>query len=130
MPVTPIVGTPTPSPVVSGLGPPTAGAASGGTPTVEGQTYQFVAGWVLLFILLIFINKSRVGHVLIYYSLLLMILLIVVTEYAQIAPLLNSVQSIGQFDASLALGTPTAGAASGSATSNNPANTQTYHKIG
>jgi hypothetical protein len=101
------------------------------SPTVEAQTYQFIAGWVLLFILLIFINKSRVGHVLIYYSLLLMILLIVVTEYAQIAPLLNSVQSIGQFDASLALGTTGgAGLASGSTGNANPANTQTYHKIG
>jgi hypothetical protein len=107
--------------------PPSTGTPPpAGPPSVETQTYQFIAGWVLLFIILVFINKSRVGHVLIYYSLLLMILLVIVTEYAQIAPLLSSVQSISQFDASLALGTPTGGAATGGT---NPANTQTFHKI-
>lgn len=63
------------------------------------KTYQFIAGWVLMIILLVTINKTKLGHVIVYYALLLMILFLVVTEYGQLAPLLNNIQSIGQFDA-------------------------------
>ncbi len=78
--------------------------------TQEGNTFQFLAGWLLLIVILSLINKSRVGHVLIYYSLLLIILLILVTEYAQIAPLLSNIQSIGAFNAASG-GTPASDAA-------------------
>ena len=64
-----------------------------------GNTYTFVAGWILMIILLIGINKTALGHVILYYLLLLMILFLVVTQYAQIAPLLNSIQGIGDFNA-------------------------------
>ena len=63
------------------------------------NTYTFVAGWVLMIVLLIGLNKTAVGHVILYYLLLLMILFLVVTQYGQIAPLLNSIQGIGSFNA-------------------------------
>lgn len=64
------------------------------------STFQFVVGWLLLITILVFANKSRVGHVIIYYSLILIILLILVTEYTQIVPYLNAIQTIGQFNPS------------------------------
>jgi hypothetical protein len=54
----------------------------------ELPTYRFVASWILIFTLLVFANKSRIGHVIIYYTLLLAILFILVTEFRQIAPFL------------------------------------------
>jgi hypothetical protein len=53
------------------------------------STYRFVAGWTLLITIMLLANKNRLGHVIIYYSLLLMIIFILVAEYKQIAPLLN-----------------------------------------
>ncbi len=66
--------------------------------TTESSTYTFVLGWILLITILTLANKSRIGHVLIYYSLLLIILLILVTEYAQIAPILSSIETVGQLN--------------------------------
>lgn len=55
----------------------------------EQASFQFVASWVVFLAILIAANKTRVGHVVIYYSLLMMILFILVVEYTQIAPFLN-----------------------------------------
>ncbi len=74
----------------------------------ELPTYRFVAGWLLIIVILVAANKTRLGHVIIYYALLLMILLILVTEYQQISPLLQ-VQSIGQLNAPINIGTGTPG---------------------
>jgi type IV secretory pathway VirB3-like protein len=68
----------------------------------ELPTFQFIVGWVLLFTILIFISRTRLGYVAIYYSLLMMILIILVTEYRVITPYLNAIQSIGSFNASQA----------------------------
>ena len=79
-----------------------SGSGTGTGPVVidnEAATFQFVAGWILLITVLVFANKSRLGHVIIYYSLLLMILFVLVTEYMQIVPLLNAASSIGDFNA-------------------------------
>lgn len=65
----------------------------------EENTYQFVAGWVVMIVVLVLINKSRIGHVIIYYSLLVILFFLLVTEYRQLGPLLANVQSIGQFNA-------------------------------
>jgi len=59
------------------------------------KTYTFIVGWILLLILLLLANRTRIGHVLIYYSLLLMILLILVAEYKQFVPFFNF-QTIGE----------------------------------
>lgn len=77
----------------------TQGSTTPSSADTELPSYQFIAGWILLFVILTFVNKTRLGHVAIYYSLLLMILLILVTEYQQIVPILNSISTIGQFNA-------------------------------
>jgi hypothetical protein len=83
---------------VTPLPPGTSGEASNDT---ELPTFNFIASWVLLIGILVLVSKSRIGYVIIYYSLLLMILLILLTEYQTFVPYLNNIQTIGQFDASL-----------------------------
>ncbi len=61
----------------------------------ELPTYKFVASWILIIVILSLANRSRIGHVIIYYTLLLVILFILVTEYRQLAPLLIP-QTIGE----------------------------------
>lgn len=56
---------------------------------VELSTFRFVAGWILLIVLLTFANRTRLGHVILYYGLALMILFVLVTEYQRIVPFLN-----------------------------------------
>jgi hypothetical protein len=70
------------------------------------KTFRFVVSWVLFIALLTLANRSRLGHVIIYYSLLLAILLILVAEYKQITPYLTGIQTIGQLDQPA--GSPTA----------------------
>lgn len=96
-----IVGTPLIKIPITGSGV----TPTGGTVTIDNETvsFQFVAGWILLITILVLANKSHIGHVIIYYSLCLMILLILVTEYQQIVPLLNAVQTIGEYNAANAL---------------------------
>lgn len=68
------------------------------TNDATGQDYTFLVGWILLFLFVAVVAKtSRVGYVIVYYGLLLMILFIVVAEYRQIAPLLNP-PTIGQLN--------------------------------
>lgn len=64
----------------------------------ENNVFNFVLGWGLMIVLLTLINRTRLGHVIIYYSLLLAIMLILVTEYKKLAPLLAGIQSIGSFN--------------------------------
>lgn len=90
-------------PTIVGTPPPGTqlGAITGGSATstdAEALTWQFVAGWILFLAILKFISMNRLGYVAIYYSLLLLILLLIVSEYTQIVPLLNQVQSIGSFN--------------------------------
>jgi|SRR5581483_655251 hypothetical protein len=77
------------------------GSTGSSTPTptdVSGKTYAFIASWLVLILLLTLISRTRVGYVIVYYSLLLMILVVLVTEYKQIAPLLTPM-TIGELDA-------------------------------
>ena len=67
----------------------------------EANTFQFVASWLMFFVILIALNQTRIGHVAIYYGLLLLILFILVTEYRQITPFLNP-PTLGQLNTSLA----------------------------
>lgn len=75
------------------------------------KTFTFVLSWVIAIALLTLLNRTRLGHVVIYYSLILFIFIILVSEYQQIAPLLSGIQSIGQLDASMAMANPTGGLA-------------------
>jgi hypothetical protein len=70
----------------------------------ELPTFNFIASWVVLITILVLASKSRIGYVIIYYSLLLMILIILLTEYQTFVPYLNNLQTIGQFDAQIGSG--------------------------
>lgn len=63
------------------------------------QLYNFVVGWFLMLVVLVLINKTRAGHVIIYYALLLMILFVLLVEYKQIVPYFNAIESVGDFNA-------------------------------
>ncbi len=54
---------------------------------IEQNSYLYIVAYALLLGLCMLINQSRVGHVLLYYTLLIMILFVVVTEYSRLAPL-------------------------------------------
>ena len=60
------------------------------------SVFKFIVGWSLMIILLTFINKTRLGHVAIYYSLVLFIIFIQVAQYKKLAPLLNNLPTIQQ----------------------------------
>jgi ABC-type transport system involved in cytochrome bd biosynthesis fused ATPase/permease subunit len=81
------------NPLVSST--PTTFTASDKT-AIQKTTFTFIAGWILLILILVLANQSRLGHVIIYYSLLLMILFILVTEYQQLTPFFSGFETIGQ----------------------------------
>jgi hypothetical protein len=60
------------------------------------SVFNFMVGWGLMIALLTLINKTKLGHVLTYYSLLLFILFILVTQYKKLAPLLINLPTIQQ----------------------------------
>lgn len=70
--------------------------------TQENNVFLFMVSWGVMIALLTLANKSRLGHVLIYYSLLLLILFLLVVEYRQIAPILSGIQTIGEINAKTA----------------------------
>lgn len=70
---------------VPALGP----QSSKGGPTA----YQWVVGWVLLIALLALANKTETGHMVIYYGLVLVLVLLLVTQYQFIA---TALAPIGQ----------------------------------
>lgn len=60
------------------------------------SVFKFVVGWGLMIVLLTLINKTKLGHVVIYYSLLTFIIFILVTQYQKFVPLLNNLPTIQQ----------------------------------
>lgn len=60
----------------------------------ENNVFLFLLGWAVMIVLLMLMNKTRLGHVLIYYGLLLLIFFVLVTEYQQLAPLVSGLKSI------------------------------------
>jgi hypothetical protein len=47
--------------------------------------FKFVAGWLIMLAILAALNTTRIGHVAIYYSLVLMILFVLLTQAPRIA---------------------------------------------
>lgn len=84
---------PTPSSVS-----PTNGATIGYDPSgqgaVVGSAYRWVAAWTVLLVLLWAMNKSRIGHVVIYYTLVLMIVFLLLTQYQSIKMVLLPVTTL------------------------------------
>jgi hypothetical protein len=66
---------------------------------VENSTFAFLLAWFLWIIMLTAFSKTRLGYVLLYYSLLLMILYVLVTYAATLGPILTSIVPVGQFNA-------------------------------
>jgi hypothetical protein len=65
----------------------------------SNNLFVFGVGWLFLIFILTLINKSRLGHVILYYSLMLMILTIVASEYQNISPFLGGIQTVSQLNA-------------------------------
>ena len=59
--------------------------------TAWDETYKWLLAWAIAIVALTLLNKSRLGHVFIYYWLVLLIFFLVVTQYkfivAALAPL-------------------------------------------
>jgi hypothetical protein len=57
----------------------------------DASTYAWVAGWVVFIAILAVLAQTETGHNVIYYSLILIILVLVLTQYRRIVDLLAPV---------------------------------------
>lgn len=65
---------------------------------VEDKTFTFLVSWGLWLIVLSVFSKTRLGYVLLYYSLALMILFVLVSEYKQLMPYLRGIVGVSEFN--------------------------------
>jgi hypothetical protein len=72
-----------------------ASAGTASTPDLNNTMFVFLLSWMLWLVLLSALKSTRVGYVLLYYSLLLMILYVLVTYFATLGPLLSGITNIG-----------------------------------
>jgi hypothetical protein len=56
-----------------------------------GSAYRWLIGWGVMLVFLSLFNKTRVGHVMLYYSIWLLLLFLVVTQYKFITAALGPV---------------------------------------
>lgn len=67
--------------------------------------YRYIAAWTLVLIALFLLTKSRLGYAAVYYTLLLAIVLLFVTQYQAIASILAPVsQGVPQGNAATGAG--------------------------
>lgn len=66
-------------------------AATPSTASAWDTTYKWLLGWFTAIVILTLVNKSRLGHVFIYYWLWMLILFLIVTQYKYIVALLGPV---------------------------------------
>lgn len=116
-------------PIALDTSDPTAGFAMVG-PSEEGEAppdantaidaYHWLVAWAVILIILYFLNRTRLGHVIIYYFLALMLFFLVVTQYrffaAALAPFNRLDKAAGTGDGS---GSPAGGVAPGDAVTQN-----------
>jgi hypothetical protein len=57
----------------------------------DASTYSWLAGWVIFIAVIALLAQSKAGYSTIYYSLVLIILVLVGTQYRRIADMLSSV---------------------------------------
>ena len=62
----------------------------------DEHTYQWLLSWVVMIAVLMLLNKTRIGHVFLYYSFALMILLLLVLEYPFISGALLGVSPLSK----------------------------------
>ena len=69
------------------------------TATATDNTFAWLLAWSVMILFFVLINKTRLGHVVIYYSLWLMLAFLLVTQYQAIGnvlkPLSASQGSVG-----------------------------------
>lgn len=79
--------------------PPGTGGLLTPPSTAAPKTYQWVVAWVVLIILLALANQTDIGHTVIYYALVLVLVLLLVTQYqfiaSSLAPIGTHVPSTG-----------------------------------
>lgn len=61
--------------------------------TAAPKTYIWVVAWIVLILLLALANQTEIGHTIIYYALVLILVLLLVTQYQFIA---SALAPIGQ----------------------------------
>lgn len=63
--------------------------------TPPGVAYRYIAAWTLIIVALMLLNKTAVGHTAIYYTLVLMIVFLLITQFHAIATVLAPLSNIG-----------------------------------
>lgn len=63
-------------------------------PSGQFSTVQWLMAWAVLILVLWLFNKTKIGHVLIYYSLVLLIIFVIVTQYAWFVGVLKPFSAI------------------------------------
>lgn len=91
--------------------PPGVGGASAGT---VGSLTRWIIAWTVGILLIVLLNKSKWGHTIIYYTLILMLLFLFLTQYAWLQWALAPFQTLGQ-NANTPQTPQQAGAAAGNA---------------
>lgn len=95
---------------------PTAQALSGAQTVTMTQTsdqtvssaYRYMIAWLVIFVILFLLNRSRLGHAAIYYTLVLALVLLFITQAGAISSLVGPLQPGGSSS-----GSSNGGAASG-----------------
>lgn len=108
----------TPPPDATEQGPSSPGNPNGDA-GASYSSFQWLLAWVVLLTVLIFLARTRIGYLLIYYALALAIILLLVTQYKWFAGVLAPFGSLRpgvvapdntSSGASTSTGTPAAGA--------------------
>jgi hypothetical protein len=68
---------------------------------VQKATFAFLVSWFLWLAMLSVFNGTRIGHALLYYSLLLMLIFVLASEYKTLGPIFSNLQTVGELDASI-----------------------------
>ncbi len=58
------------------------------------STFAWLVAWAVLMLFLFFVNKSKIGHLLIYYGLVLLIVFVIVTQASWFAGVLAPFSSL------------------------------------
>lgn len=66
-----------------------ADTAASPVSTAWDDTYKWLLAWFVAIVILTLLNKTRLGHIFIYYWLWLLIIFVFVTQYQYIAGLLT-----------------------------------------
>lgn len=59
--------------------------------STQDPTFSWLLGWLLFIILLVLLSRTTLGHMLVYYGLLLVLIFLLVTQYKFIAATLGQV---------------------------------------